>query len=102
MRSNITLLLALLISLIALTGSCDATAKSFFAPTVEGHRIAFCLQSSEECGKPVADAWCRWQGFDEALLFERDLAAALDVLHADTGQPCIDDKCISFRQIKCS
>jgi hypothetical protein len=102
MPSNITLLLVLLISLIASTGSCDATARSFFAPVVEGHRIAFCLQSSEQCGKPVADAWCRWQGFDQALLFERDLAAALHVLHTDTGKPCTDDMCISFRQIKCS
>lgn len=96
------LVTVLLISFASSTSVSKAAARAFFGPTLDGQRIAFCLQSDEECGKPVADAWCQSQGFDKALLFERDLTAALHVLHMDTGLSCSGEVCTGFRQIKCS
>lgn len=97
-----TLLTVLLTSFAVSKSASNAAARSFFAPALDGQRIAFCLQSNQKCGKPVADAWCQSQGFDKALLFERDLTTALDVLYLDKGRPCSDEMCLSFSQIKCS
>jgi hypothetical protein len=100
MRS-LSLLLVLTAGYLLSSTAASATARSFFAPTVDGQRIAFCVQFGEECGKPVADVWCRSQGFAEALLFQRDEAGGDELLYADTGELCVDKDCISFRQIKC-
>ena len=83
--------------------TANADVRNFFSPQVEDARLSFCMQSSEECGKPVADAWCQVNGFDEAVLFQRqetpgDLQA---ILYSDTGARCSGDSCTSFHQIKC-
>lgn len=79
------------------------TVRSFFAPSLGGERLAFCVESGEHCGKTVADAWCRFNGFDEAVLFQREeVAGGIEAtLYPDTGARCAVDTCISFRQIKC-
>lgn len=32
--------------------------KTFTNPTVEDHRLDWCLHWGRNCGKPAADAWC--------------------------------------------
>lgn len=100
MRS-VPMLLVLIAGCLLSSTAASATARSFFTPAVDGQRIAFCVQSGEECGKPAADVWCRSQGFAEALLFQRDDAGEDKLLYADTGELCAKENCISFRQIKC-
>jgi hypothetical protein len=53
------------------TAPADAGVRNFFSPQLEDALLAFCLETSGECGKPVADAWCQVNGFDEAVLFQR-------------------------------
>ena len=90
-------------SLLAHSGAAEANVRSYFSPQLDGERLSFCLQSSGHCGKPVADAFCRFQGYEEAVLFQREElpAQAVPILYADTGERCSADSCLGFRQIKC-
>ena len=60
--------------------------RNFMSPQINGRAVAFCLSLTKQCGKHAADAFCRDNGFDEALSFQRD---ATDLIK------------LSFRQIKC-
>lgn len=62
------------------------TTRTFFKPAIFGKPVALCMVDRASCGKPTADAWCRDNGFAEALNFERLRTA---------------DKSQVFRQIKC-
>ena len=100
---------ALAIALVATTAAAslspaNATSRNFFTPTVGGDRLSFCLAGEDTCGKPIADAWCRAVGFDNALNYQRDHSLAKNVTlarYADTGDICTGSECESFRQIKC-
>ncbi len=77
----------------------NAGARAFFTPTVGGDRLSFCVNAGSACGKPIADAWCRAVGFDEALNYQRGPTAP--ARYADTGTMCTGAGCETFRQIKC-
>lgn len=62
------------------------TTRTYFNPAVFGKPVALCMKDRTSCGKPSADAWCRDNGFAEALTFERMRTA---------------EKSMVFRQIKC-
>jgi hypothetical protein len=85
------------------SATADAGVRNFFSPQVEDARLSFCMQSSDECGKPVADAWCQVNGFDEAVLFQREevRGGILATMYPDTGARCDAETCTSFHQIKC-
>lgn len=46
--------------------------RNYDRPRQDGNRVAFCLPAKGECGKPVADAFCRGKDFDGALTFQRE------------------------------
>ena len=77
----------------------SAEMRSFFAPTVNGARVAACLGKNSDCGKPAADAYCRFAGYDRSVLFERESVSASRSLR--TGQACKGSECTAFRQVKC-
>ena len=91
------------IALIALSlfvaTPASADMRSFFAPTVNGTRVAVCLGKDSECGKPAADAYCRFAGYDRSVLFERESVSTSRSL--GTGQACSGSECTAFRQVKC-
>ena len=74
------------LSLTASLAAAETTTRNFFNPAVFGKPVALCMSDRASCGKPSADAWCRDNGFVEALTFERARTA---------------DKAMVFRQIKC-
>jgi hypothetical protein len=92
------ILLACLI-LASLPDPGHASVRNYFAPELDGFRLASCLAGNEGCGKPAADAYCRAQGYETAVLFQRE-AAAETVTHGDGGR-CSGPNCVAFRQIKC-
>jgi len=99
---KILLLAAVMVA--GLSGPSNAGTRNFFNPTVGGDRLSFCANYDDICGKPVADAWCRAIGFEEAVNYRRDTARsdrAVVARYADTGDLCRGKTCESFRQIKC-
>jgi len=88
-----------LILAAALPGIAEASVRNYFAPEWEGQRLDACLADSRSCGKPVADAFCKAQGFDTAILFQREPASFTRKL--DSVSICEGGNCLSFRQIKC-
>lgn len=82
-------LIAAILSFACLPGvpaQAENAARTYFNPQVYGKPVALCMSDRASCGKPSADAWCRDNGFAEALVFERLRTA---------------DKSQVFRQIKC-
>ena len=91
---------ALLASLMLLTLIPQAQAsevRNYFSPQLDGHRIHACL-SDGACGKAAADAFCKIEGYDEAMLFQREPSDQARVI--DSEKVCAGN-CTAFRQVKC-
>jgi hypothetical protein len=98
-RPTLALLRAsFILAAFGFAGSASATeVRNFFAPEMDGARVDACLGSGG-CGKPAADAFCRVQGYDHALLFQRESLASTRLI--DSGGTCAGE-CTAFRQVKC-
>lgn len=88
-------------ALLATTASVSqAEVRNFFAPAVEGARLDACLSNANDCGKPAADAFCKVQGFENALIFQRE-PTAVPTRRLASGEVCEGGSCTAFKQIKC-
>ena len=86
----------MLLSLVAPAQAAEV--RNYFAPERDGERVAACL-SDGACGKAAADAFCREQGYDSSVLFQREQATvAARVI--DSDKVC-DGNCTAFKQVKC-
>lgn len=65
----------------------DTQVRNYLSPQLNGKPVAFCLAGENGCGREAADAFCRGNGFGEAITFQRDNGVA-------TAQ-------VVFHQIKC-
>ena len=90
-------LLAGLILLTMIPQAQAAEVRNYFTPERDGQRIAACL-SDGSCGKPAADAFCQAEGYDKAMLFQRERSSSARLI--DSEKVC-DGDCIAFRQVKC-
>jgi len=91
---------ALLATLALLTLIAPAQAsevRNYFTPQRDGHRINACLATGA-CGKPAADAFCQAEGYDQAMLFQRERSSSARLI--DSDKVC-DGNCTAFRQVKC-
>jgi hypothetical protein len=101
-RSFQSLLAAAVVLLPMTTPAVAASARNYFFPDYLGQPLAFCLDGNRDCGRPAATAWCKANGYDDALSFARQATPATEQLrYADSGKLCTAGKCIGFRQIKC-
>ena len=50
----------------------ETRTRSYWLSQPLGARVSFCLEVGNLCGKPAADAFCRNNGFGEALTFQRN------------------------------
>jgi hypothetical protein len=66
----------------------NAATRNYVSPRLAGKPVAFCLSGGSQCGKPAADAFCRSDGFEKAVTFQRDGVQ-------------LDPAKLRFRQIKC-
>jgi len=91
---------ALLAGLALLTLLSQAQAsevRNYFTPELDGQRINACLATGA-CGKPAADAFCKVEGYDQAMLFQRERTNSARSI--DSNKVC-DSDCTAFRQVKC-
>ncbi len=89
MSASRKMLIAAAVSLASLSmpmAKAETALRTYFNPAVFGKPVALCMSDRASCGKPTADAWCRDNGYAEALVFEKLKTA---------------DKSQVFRQIKC-
>jgi hypothetical protein len=89
--------LAFIIALGLAEPAAAAQVRNFFSPEVGGTRIDACLGNGN-CGKAAADAFCRVQGYDRAMIFQRETFTTTKVI--DSGKSCTG-ACTAFRQVKC-
>ena len=89
--------LALAIALGFAEPAAASQVRNFFAPEVGGARLDACLASGA-CGRPAADAFCKEQGYDRAVIFQRESFASTRAL--DSEKTC-SGSCTAFRQVKC-
>ncbi len=88
-------------TLLVFTASMSqAQVRNFFAPVIAGARLDACLSNAGDCGKPAADAFCKVQGYENALIFQRE-ATALPTRRLVSGDTCEGGSCTAFKQIKC-
>ncbi len=91
------IVLASLLLLGLMAPAQAAEVRNYFAPERDGERVAACL-SDGACGKPAADAFCKAEGYDEAMLFQRETSGSARLI--DSDRIC-DGNCTTFRQVKC-
>jgi hypothetical protein len=89
--------LALVVATAFAQPAAASQVRNFFAPELDGARIDACLHTGA-CGKPAADAFCRVQGYDRAMIFQREGFQTTRVI--DSDKTCSGD-CTAFRQVKC-
>lgn len=90
--------LAALALITILSTQAEAGVRNFFMPAVDGLRVDACL-SAGPCGKPAADAFCKMEGYDRAMIFQRESFATSRKL--DSGKACEGASCTAFKQVKC-
>jgi hypothetical protein len=90
--------LSLVLLGLLVPASAEAGVRNFFLPEFQGTRVDACLTGGT-CGKPAADAFCKVQGYDNALIFQREASA--QTRRIDSGELCSTSACVAFKQVKC-
>ena len=76
--------------------------RVFVNPTAGGQRLDFCLAGGTDCGGPVADAFCRSNGYRDALYARADTEPGRSATRAfGSGAVCDGSSCRGFQQIIC-
>ncbi len=85
------------IALIVSAASAEAGVRNFFSPLAAGDRVDACLPDGS-CGKSAADAFCKAEGYDRAVIFQREPVMKSRVIG---GALCEGQQCTAFKQVKC-
>ena len=78
-------------------------SQVFEPPLANGQRVDICLHWGSECGQPAADAFCKQNGFAQALEFTiaQDIGANSPTLVLGDGKSCNAPFCDGFAKIRC-
>lgn len=81
--------------------SSDKIYTSFWHPTLRGERLDYCTYNHKDCGKIVADRYCKMMGYDFAS--QNVKAHNLGLTHfLDTRLRCQGFQCNGFSNIACA
>jgi hypothetical protein len=86
-------------ALLASAAPANAAVKNYFTPQQNGARLSACLADNTTCGKAVADAFCKAEGFAESILFAREPVSEAKLLGDEAL--CSGAQCEAFTRIKC-
>ena len=76
--------------------------RVFINPMASGLRLDFCLGEGADCGGPAADAFCRSNGYRDALYARADAEPGRSATRAfSSGEVCNKASCRGFQQIIC-
>lgn len=89
----------LVLALLATAAPAHAAVKNYFTPQQNGVRLSSCLADNMTCGKAVADAFCRGEGYAESILFSREAVNEAKLLGEEAL--CSGAQCEAFTRIKC-
>ena len=100
---RIILPLALLSSFLLMAGTALADARAFSQPRILGQIVDQCLDGGAQCGKVVADAFCRHIGYNNALSYriERDPARISTTIAIDSELTIRTPRAQPFQMVKC-
>lgn len=98
-----TSLTTILLCAFAMGGAALAIEKTFPKPKHGANRLDWCLNWGTDCGKPVANAFCKAKGYEKAKAFgiAKDIGAATPTRLISTGAVCDEPHCDGFTYITC-
>src|SRR5262245_21049238 len=103
MRSAIRTLLSIFFAVIWCTGAVKAQDKVYNKPRWQDERLDWCKRwgaKPNECGKSVADEFCRKWRWTAARDFRQENAGGRTRML--NGQSCNDKGCLGFASITCT
>ena len=85
-----------------LANGAAAAARTYSEPTYLGDQIHYCLATSG-CGKAAADAFCKLEGYQNALTFklQQDPARIATARVLDSGEVLHAPQAMPFTLVKC-
>jgi hypothetical protein len=77
--------------------------QTFYAPTVGGKRVDWCLHWRTQCGEPAATAFCQRKGYDRAIgwTIAKNIGAHTPTLVLGDGAVCGQPGCDGFDRVTC-
>jgi len=86
------------------SGVKQAATQKFNYPRSGAHRLDWCREWAQNCGKPAADAFCQGQGYAYATGFSQDpdIGIGQPTRIITSGQICNQGFCDGFRSITCA
>ncbi len=89
--------------LVLTVDDASAASKTISQPMFNGNRLDWCLKWSSDCGKPAADAYCKSQGYQQAVDFFPDprIGARSPTRLIGSGAICDLKHCDGFSKITC-
>lgn len=93
-------LLGLTLNMAFAANNKQAATRNFWHPTYLGERLAYCMFSQKDCGKAVADRYCKIMGYDYAS--QQIIAHNVGLTHyLSTKARCKGWQCNGFTTIAC-
>jgi hypothetical protein len=94
---------AILLCAAASGGAALAVEKVFPKPKQGGDRLDWCLNWGTDCGKPVAEVFCKAKGYAKSTGYgmAADIGGATPTRLITTGAVCDQPYCDGFSYIKC-
>jgi len=78
---------------------CKRWSETIYKPKYKKDRLDWCKNWASDCGKPAADAYCKYLGYKRSSRFEIDIDVGYTRLI--TGSVCDAGFCDSFKYIRC-
>jgi hypothetical protein len=103
MKKIIFFVLIMLLFSNILLGKANAGDNAFQYPMYKEYRLGWCLKRNSQCGKPAADAWCQWKGYEKAIRWQQaaDIGLSYPTKLFSSGEICNRKFCDGFSKIEC-